>query len=247
MKPAKRTSLRLNSFASTSVVHRVADEMRQAILALDEGAYLGSEDTLSTQLGVSPPTLRQATRLLEHEQLLTIKRGASGGYYTRRPEMAAASHMAAIYLSTHSASVQDNYDIVTNLSPLVMELACRCERPDLLQRLKAYADGELPPQARGAHGPTAGELEFIQLIAAMTENVSLQLILTILVDYGRLTSRASRGLDARAAARFRDGRRQLSQAILDRDLATAKALHRERQDLMMRHRTGAPPSFRRVR
>jgi len=56
-----------------SAPHETATVLREEILAYEgeeEEWLLGSEDEVLGQLGVSRPTLRQASRILEQEQLL---------------------------------------------------------------------------------------------------------------------------------------------------------------------------------
>ena len=75
---------------TTSTADRVAIILRERILTMDEEVHIGSEADLAAEVGVSLPTLRQAARMLEYEELLTIKPGKGGGYFTRRPTMETA-------------------------------------------------------------------------------------------------------------------------------------------------------------
>jgi DNA-binding FadR family transcriptional regulator len=76
----------------------VARHLRNRIIRgeLPEGTMLPSEHDLIRQFGVSRPTLREAIRVLESEQLLEITRGLHGGARVlilateRRPETVAA-------------------------------------------------------------------------------------------------------------------------------------------------------------
>src|ERR1700683_4326848 len=77
---------------------RTAAKIREAILRRKEGDYLGSEEDLIARYGVSQPTLRQTARLLEQEQLLSVRRGQGGGYYVRRPIISVVARAAASYL-----------------------------------------------------------------------------------------------------------------------------------------------------
>jgi GntR family transcriptional repressor for pyruvate dehydrogenase complex len=65
----------------------VADALRGRILRREllPDDRLPSESQLMEQYGVSRPTLREALRLLEAQQLLLIKRGSRGGGVVRVP------------------------------------------------------------------------------------------------------------------------------------------------------------------
>jgi DNA-binding FadR family transcriptional regulator len=107
--------------AVSSAVRLAASRLRQMVLALDgENQFIGSEEDLIRQLDISRPTFRQVARLLEHEQLLKIKRGPGGGFFTRRPSVDAVAHLASICLVARKARLAD---MVQAGSPLVVEAA----------------------------------------------------------------------------------------------------------------------------
>lgn len=92
---------------ATSAVAASVDVLRDEILRRADGEWLGSEDDLIESLGVSRPTLRQAARLLEAEELLVVRRGLKGGLFTRRPSTDAVARMASAYLRTEQTTVVD--------------------------------------------------------------------------------------------------------------------------------------------
>jgi GntR family transcriptional repressor for pyruvate dehydrogenase complex len=92
---------------ATSTPAAVVDMLRRHIVASPSGAYLGSEGELLERLGVSSPTLRQAARLLEQQQLLKVVRGSRGGYFGRRPDVSATARAAAVFLEASQATLAD--------------------------------------------------------------------------------------------------------------------------------------------
>jgi GntR family transcriptional regulator, transcriptional repressor for pyruvate dehydrogenase complex len=90
-----------------SAVSATAEVLRSEILLRDDGDWLGSEDELLGRLGVSRPTLRQAARLLEAEELLVVRRGLNGGLFSRRPTSDAVARMASVYLRSEGTTVVD--------------------------------------------------------------------------------------------------------------------------------------------
>jgi GntR family transcriptional regulator, sialic acid-inducible nan operon repressor len=80
----------------------VAHHLRKRIVRgeLCEGESLPSEATLTEQFGVSRPTLREAFRVLETEQLITVRRGARGGAAVHAPSTSMVARYAGFYLDT---------------------------------------------------------------------------------------------------------------------------------------------------
>lgn len=178
----------------SSTADRVAQILRERILKTEEEVYLGSEGELAAEIGVSLPTLRQAARMLEYEQLLKIKPGKGGGYFTRRPTIDTAVKSASQYLSAK--------DIVTNAmfmdcaDPLVIkaiEAAVDCDDEALLEELRRFVEEErgnarnlLPPEE--SFKVSAWLLNHI---GKMSRNVLLELFIRILwneVSISRTTS-----------------------------------------------------------
>lgn len=91
----------------SSAVDVITSMLREDILARQDGEWLGSEDDVLARLGVSRPTLRQAARLLEAEELLVVKRGPNGGLFSRRPTSDAVAHMASVVLRSERIPVID--------------------------------------------------------------------------------------------------------------------------------------------
>ena len=108
------------SINESSLVRRTADILRQEILrVLPRGrVFLGSELDLIRRLDVSRPTFRQAARLLQHEQLLLIKRGANGGFFSDSPSEEVVTRMASVFLRTKGTTLQQ---INEACGPLITE------------------------------------------------------------------------------------------------------------------------------
>jgi DNA-binding FadR family transcriptional regulator len=90
-----------------SAAYRAARPLRSEVLTRAQGDPLGSEDELAARPAISRPTLRQAARLLEHEQLLRVRRGVGGGYYVRKPEIGAVARAAAFHLQARKTTMRD--------------------------------------------------------------------------------------------------------------------------------------------
>ncbi|MFN3238195.1 MAG: FadR/GntR family transcriptional regulator [Pseudomonadales bacterium] len=169
----------------------MANILRDRILTTEEGTYLGSEAELATEIGISLPTLRQAARMLEYEQLLKIKPGKGGGYFVRRPSIDAAVQSASQYLS--SKDLVSNAMFMDCADPLVittLEAAVACEDKKLIEELREFVENErgssknlLQPEA--SHAVSAW---LMYHFGKMSGNTLLELFIRILWN-GVSTSR----------------------------------------------------------
>jgi len=105
---------------SQPVVRRAVNQLRQECIQREPGTLLGQEEELLRRLGISRPTLRQAAALLGQEQLMNVRRGPGGGYFTTRPDISAVVHMAAIWLQLEHVAIGE---ILASTSTLRRELA----------------------------------------------------------------------------------------------------------------------------
>jgi GntR family transcriptional repressor for pyruvate dehydrogenase complex len=169
--------------ATSSAVRRAAERIRWDVLSRKEGELLGSEDDLLTRYGVSRPTLRQSASVLVQERLLVVKRGVSGGYFTRRPDTGGVAHAAAVYLLAHLTSMQE---IIQAVIPVKMELAvlaCRNTDPALRQQLQQLLDQGIPESSDLYRLFLRSERTFGQLLGALSQNKVLTLFLNVLYEF----------------------------------------------------------------
>ena len=71
--------MKKRNFVKVPLHERIADDLRQELLALDEGVKISTEPELAERYGVSVPTLRIAMTILVHEGIVIRKHG-SGSY-----------------------------------------------------------------------------------------------------------------------------------------------------------------------
>jgi DNA-binding FadR family transcriptional regulator len=109
------------------VAELVAGALRARIVSgdLPDGASLPTLDTLVEDFGVSAPSIRQALRILEHEGLITVRRGSVGGATVHRPNAAAAAYMVGLVLQSDHVTVNDLAGSLAHLEPLCAELCAR--------------------------------------------------------------------------------------------------------------------------
>lgn len=171
---------------SSSTADRVATILREKILSVKEAAYMGSEADIAAEVGVSLPTLRQAARMLESEEFLTIKPGKGGGYFTRRPSIEAAMRSASQFLSPKDLNSNSMFmDVADPIVKQIVIAAVNCEDKDLINELRLFVEGQLADNKNSKLSPDYSfkiSADLITLLAQMSNNILLELFARILWD-----------------------------------------------------------------
>jgi DNA-binding FadR family transcriptional regulator len=160
----------------------VAAQLRRQIVTgeLKEGDALPSESALMEQFGVSRPTLREAFRVLEFEQIIQVRRGARGGAHVLVPDVAAASRYAGTLLQYRGATLADVHRARASLeSAAVGMLATKRTAADLRELEKALGEG-----AALVGNPIAyaeqHDLDFHRLLVQQAGNQTMLVLLDML-------------------------------------------------------------------
>lgn len=169
--------------STSSAVRRAAERIRWDVLSRQDGELLGSEDELLTRYGVSRPTLRQSASVLVQERLLIVKRGVSGGYFTRRPDTTGVAHAAAVYLLSYATSMQEIIQAVIPVKMEIAVLACRNTDLGLRQQLQQLLDHGIPQNEDLYRLFLKSERTFGHLLGALSQNKVLTLFLNVLYDF----------------------------------------------------------------
>jgi len=132
---AKRSDTSSDTSSDAPATRAVADALRREILLRgQQDRFIGLEDDLVARFNVSKPTFRQAAKLLEHEQILVIKRGAGGGFFAQPPTERVVSQMAAMVLGSRGATLKQ---VGMVSAPLTVEaLRQLALHPDPVHRAK---------------------------------------------------------------------------------------------------------------
>lgn len=220
--------------ANISAVERTARRLRDEIILLAEpGLFLGSEEELIERMQVSRATFRQAIRLLEHEGLLTIRRGNGGGFFSCQPSAESVARAAAVYLQFNRTSIPE----VLQMSAVMRREAIRhiagsADAPQRLQ-LKNFIDEHRNffdlPDRREATRIVNG---FHTLIASLSGNSALELFMNVVKVFGG----RSRDL-AFTKARLRKYAvviEELADAVARGDIAQADQLVQQELQLTLR-------------
>jgi GntR family transcriptional repressor for pyruvate dehydrogenase complex len=211
--------------------------MREEILAnvQEEPWFLGSEDDVMLSLGVSRPTLRQALRVLEQEQLVIVRRGIGGGLFARRPNNEGVAHMASIVLRAQGTTYRDLNQALRLLTTTCARLAA--ENPDAEKRkcLISYYDDRVTrvPLSQMEHQEVIDLIGgFFVEMAHLALSPPLSLFLSVLTELSRLPS-SDVSLDADRTAETVSRHISIAHAIADGDADRAERLLTEHFGLLL--------------
>jgi DNA-binding FadR family transcriptional regulator len=203
----------------------VAQALRREIIACADGAHLGSEAELLARLGVSSPTLRQAARLLEQQQLLRIGRGNRGGYFARRPDAGATAKASALYLEANETPLAQMRAAVLPLLVEVVRLAARAGAPDRREAfVKAFEDFRELTAGGDVELLLQRDRALTGAVLRLAGNPAIELFVLVSYRLGRIGEPRLRLFRARAdyAEAWRRHTLRLGAAILEMDAELAE-------------------------
>jgi DNA-binding FadR family transcriptional regulator len=130
MIPEGDANLTVRSMRRPRLAEMVAGQLREQIVSgeLADGRVLPRVEKLMQLFGVSAPSVREALRILENEQLITVRRGSAGGAIVHRPQAEAAAYMLGLVLQSRQVRAVDIAFALAQLEPLCARLCA--ERPD---------------------------------------------------------------------------------------------------------------------
>lgn len=159
----------------------VADRIRAAIIRGDlaSGDSLPAEAQLIASFEVSRPTIREAVRILESENLLHVSRGARGGARIKAPSIDSLSTCFGNMLQAEKATLSDVYTARCLIEPAAARLAAETRPAEAARALQAHVDSEFDivddrPKV------AAAVAEFHRLLVRESGNLPLALIASAL-------------------------------------------------------------------
>jgi GntR family transcriptional regulator, transcriptional repressor for pyruvate dehydrogenase complex len=206
----------------------VAHHLRKRIVRgeLREGESLPAEATLTEQFGVSRPTLREAFRVLETEQLITVRRGARGGAAVHAPSAAMVARYTGFYLEHDGASLGDVLEARLAIESQAAGLAARRRSDADLDRLRS-AITECEQLATDRRRLVLQFSEFHALVVETARNRTIALLHAVLreiIDMAKLRRLSSTADGPNSAlARGADAHWRLVDLIAAGDPAGAEA------------------------
>jgi DNA-binding FadR family transcriptional regulator len=95
----------------------IAGRLRERILAGEVESTLPRLEDLISEFQVSPPSMREALRILQAEGLATVQRGNVGGAVVHVPRPAKVAYMLGMILQSQGTTLDDVFDGMRLLEP----------------------------------------------------------------------------------------------------------------------------------
>jgi DNA-binding FadR family transcriptional regulator len=220
---------------SRRLVSGAAESMRELILACAPDELIGSLPELARLLGVGTATVQQAARVLEHEGLLTVRRGPGGGYFGTRPDAAALERSVATYLRVRGANEYEAAEMMTLLDCELMPAAADCDDVALhaeLRALEARIDASIMSAER-----IDFEDDLHATLFRMVDQPLMELLAGVAMRYYRSRPIPQIFEGEEGLAAWRRWRHQIIAAILARDPPLARfEAERHRHEMLRRLR-----------
>lgn len=194
------------------LVSQAAEKLRDLILESPKDAYLGSMNEMAEQLGVGIVTVQQATRILEYEGLLRVKRGPGGGYYGDRPDSAALERTFATYMRVHDIGYAAAFDMIVSLDCDIAESAAASGDTDLEESIKPLL--EYLERCDTPEDCIRFEVDFRDTLFRTVKKPLLELMARVAMQLYNTQHTSFEFIDL---AEWKIGRRRILQAILGRD------------------------------
>jgi DNA-binding FadR family transcriptional regulator len=120
----------------------VAADIRKMIIRgeIQEGDFLQPEAQLMEYYGTSRPTIREAFRILENEQFISVTRGSRSGARVHAPKVDSVARYAGFALQAQGALLSDVYQARLAVEPFAARLAASTRKAADIARLRQELD-----------------------------------------------------------------------------------------------------------
>ncbi len=162
----------------------IAADIRKQIICgiIPEGEFLPSQIQLVKHYGTSRSTIREAFRILESEQLISLVHAAGRGARVHGPNAEAVARLAGFALQLRGAHLSDLYQARLAVEPFAVRLVAAARRPKDIARLRAHLDGliALVDAPSPSNVFRAAVAQFHSLLVELTGNPVLALLAAVL-------------------------------------------------------------------
>jgi DNA-binding FadR family transcriptional regulator len=123
---------------SARVANVIADQILGGGIVV--GQRLPTEKDMVAEHGVARTTVREALRLLESRDLVTIKSGIGGGPVAKRPELESLGNTMKLFLQINGANISDVIDVRLMMEPIVARQAAANVTEEQLETMQLALD-----------------------------------------------------------------------------------------------------------
>jgi DNA-binding FadR family transcriptional regulator len=193
------------------------------------GEVLGSETDLIARAGVSRAVFREAARILEHKNVVRMRRGPHGGLVVLAPEAGPVADVAALYLRFAGVAPKDLFETRTGLEVACAGRAAERITEEGIARMRATLTEE---EAAGTAAWSSGRCHHLHtVIADITGNKVDELFIQVLTQLTQdATAAGLEDMDPDEGFRqFHRAHTAIVEAIAGGDVALAQ--HRMRRHL----------------
>ncbi|MCU1401467.1 MAG: nanR 1 [Acidimicrobiales bacterium] len=166
---------RRNQVAGTKLASSIAGKIVSDLSAAGwpEGTVFGSETELLQRYGVSRAVFREAVRLLEHQQVVRMRRGPGGGLVVGTTSIQSVTDAFMVYLVYIQATLAEVYEARLAVEEAAAELASQRLSEEGIVRLREQARQELA-------GEVTDHRQLHALTAHLTGNPALEFFVDLL-------------------------------------------------------------------
>lgn len=180
----KVASAEIRPFRVPKTAELVADHIRKMIIRgeLKPGDFLQPEAQLIERFSTSRASIREAFRILEAEQFLTITRGSRSGARVHMPDAGNPAKYAGFVLQAQGTTIADIYLVRAAIEPFAVWMLAGRRSPEDVATLRAeLTQAELLQESDGAAFRTA-LVRFHRTIVDLTGSNSLRLMIAMVHD-----------------------------------------------------------------
>jgi len=180
VRPERRTNARGDSRPIRGASEQVAVQIQHYIQSehLGPDDFLGREEDLAAEFGVSRPTLREALKLLASGNLIRATKGPGGGIFVAHTAEQGMSHSLsdaiAMMLETETVTLEELLDARVLLEVPLAGLAAYRPDEQTLERLRAAITAEKEADPDDPDAVPAADAEIHKTIAAAADNRMIQ-------------------------------------------------------------------------
>ncbi len=209
---------------SAEIVDQIKAAIREGRLA--PGDQLPTERDLTSQLGVSRVSVRDALRILEATGLVEVRVGARGGSFVTAPAPHLVAEGIADMLRLADVTPAEVTETRLVFELALLPLACERADDDDLAALEEICDRAEGAYAAGVYDP-AFSAEFHTRLAACTHNTGIALFAEVLHGPLLRSLQQAKRADPTAGGAGLVEHRALVEAVRSRDARRAQAIMAE--------------------